>query len=374
MPVKPRRLPCLRRLGVLCLCLGICFQAQASSWPLWEGFKQGFISDQGRVIDWQDGARTVSEGQVYALFFALVANDQETFESVLEWSVANLARGNVADIGMAWLWGQDKLTKSWGVLDANPATDAEMFLAYALLEAARLWQRPDWAKLGDQVLARVESQMIKRQGDRVVLLPAPFGFELAQGLRTNPSYLPAWQLAYFAQHSQNPLWFELLAQLPQLLQSSSPHGLPPDWVLVTPEGYAPDSERGTLGSYDAIRCYLWAAMSPAYTDPDKHALKPVITLLQRQQTAPERWDVATGWTTGVGPVGFEASLALYATWQQEPELAQRLWARVAAQTHDGLVGSPARYYDQVLTLFAQGYAQNRFAFAADGALRRGETL
>ncbi|MDB5987259.1 MAG: cellulase, partial [Nevskia sp.] len=55
-------------------------------WPAWQNFAEAFVQDDGRVVDWTADARTVSEGQGYALFFALVANDRARFERILAWT------------------------------------------------------------------------------------------------------------------------------------------------------------------------------------------------------------------------------------------------------------------------------------------------
>ncbi|MEK9939779.1 MAG: glycosyl hydrolase family 8, partial [Methylotenera sp.] len=77
---------------------------------------------------------TTSEGQAYALFFALVANDQPQFERLLQWTQLNLAQGNLATNLPAWHWGQ-KADGSWGVIDGNSASDADIWIVYTLLEA-----------------------------------------------------------------------------------------------------------------------------------------------------------------------------------------------------------------------------------------------
>lgn len=59
---------------------------------LLEKFKQDYISEGGRVIDPSDTRKiTTSEGQSYALFFALAANDRKAFDKVLAWTRDNLA-------------------------------------------------------------------------------------------------------------------------------------------------------------------------------------------------------------------------------------------------------------------------------------------
>ena len=53
----------------------------ACTWPAWEQFKKDYISEGGRVVDPSDTRKiTTSEGQSYALFFALAANGSQTGE------------------------------------------------------------------------------------------------------------------------------------------------------------------------------------------------------------------------------------------------------------------------------------------------------
>lgn len=112
----------------------------ACSWPAWDHFKQAYISDGGRVIDPSDSRKiTTSEGQSYALFFALAANDRAMFDKVLRWTEDNLAEGSLNKQLPAWLWGK-KADNGWEVLDTNSASDADIWIAWSLLEAGRLWK------------------------------------------------------------------------------------------------------------------------------------------------------------------------------------------------------------------------------------------
>ncbi|HDR9776712.1 TPA: cellulase, partial [Burkholderia cepacia ATCC 25416] len=68
-----------------------------AAWPRWDAFKRDFISADGRVIDVGSAdSRTVSEGQAYGLFFALVANDRRMFDTILAWTENNLAQGDLS--------------------------------------------------------------------------------------------------------------------------------------------------------------------------------------------------------------------------------------------------------------------------------------
>src|SRR5262245_44672844 len=75
-------------------------------WPrVWAAYTSWFMDGQIRVIDRDSGDRTTSEGQAYAMFFTLVANDRERFDKLLRWTELNLADGDLSARLPAWLWG-----------------------------------------------------------------------------------------------------------------------------------------------------------------------------------------------------------------------------------------------------------------------------
>lgn len=346
-------------------------RADAAAWPFWNAFRDGFIQDDGRVVDWTEGARTVSEAQAYSLFLALVANDRKTFDRVLRWTHDNLADGNLGPQLPAWLWGYDAEQDHWGVIDANSATDADLFIAYALLEAARLWQTPAYAVPARALLEQVIQQATVRQHEQALLLPAPVGFVTADGTRLNPSYLPPFQLHFLAQAMPDGPWAAILADSVSALQASTPQGLAPDWLLLTPEGYRPDPEHGTIGSYDAIRVYLWAGMSVPDLDAvsqTQAALRPMLAHVRRLGAVPERWDVASGRAVGEGPPGFQFAVGPLLQAYGAGDLAQRVRLVGERSRSGALIGQPARYYDQVLALFAEGYRERRYQFDSKGRL------
>ena len=134
--------------------------ASAADWPLWEAYLQGFLQKDGRVIDRSCGAdSTTSEAQAYTLFFALLANDRARFAQLLNWTQNNLAAGDLTRQLPAWCWGVDK-TGHWRVLDNNSASDANMWLAYTLLQAGSLWQAPRYTRLGQALLVNIKTQEV----------------------------------------------------------------------------------------------------------------------------------------------------------------------------------------------------------------------
>jgi endoglucanase len=128
--------------------------------------------------------------------------------------------------------------------------------------------------------------------------------------------------------------------------------------------------KGAVGSYDAIRVYLWLGML-APDDPARRVLQDgdggLLRVVQERGTLPERIDVASFRADGQAPVGFYAALLPLAA-SAHPAAVPRLDARVAAAAKDGLYGSPPAYYDQNLVLFARGFVEGRFRFGADGRL------
>src|SRR5689334_21392002 len=93
----------------------------AQDWPtLWKSYTAAFMDNQIRVIDHDANDRTTSEGQAYAMFFALVANERTRFDGLLHWTEMNLASGDLTSHLPAWSWGKGPNGK-WGVIDTNSA-------------------------------------------------------------------------------------------------------------------------------------------------------------------------------------------------------------------------------------------------------------
>lgn len=161
-------------------------------------------------------------GQSYGLFFALVANDRPTFDKLLEWTENNLAAGDLSAHLPAWLWGEDD-KKRWTVLDTNTASDADLWIAYNLLEAGRLWKSRRYQTLGTLLLQRIgREEVADIPGLGLMLLPGKIGFVAQDRWRLNPSYLPPQLLARFA--ALNGPWRAMQKTNQRLLLETAPHG------------------------------------------------------------------------------------------------------------------------------------------------------
>jgi endoglucanase len=123
----------LKNSGVLVMILLGMSQAgcRAEPWTLWKSYASHFMDGQGRVLDPQAGGRSTSEAQAYSMFFAVVANDRRDFDKLLEWTQNNMAKGDLTAHLPAWNWGRAP-DGTWRELDSNSASDADVWMSYAL--------------------------------------------------------------------------------------------------------------------------------------------------------------------------------------------------------------------------------------------------
>jgi endo-1,4-beta-D-glucanase Y len=380
-----RRLSGLVAIGfVLGISLEIGCRAQ-QPWPMWESYTHRMIDSQGRVIDHSAQDRTTSEGQSYAMFFALVDNDRPRFEKLLNWTEVNLAGGDLGQHLPAWSWGK-KPDGSWKILDQNPAADADLWIAYSLVEAGRLWHEPHYDKLGTLMMARIAQQeVVYVPGLGTTLLSGPVGFHPnAETWLLNPSYFPPPVLARFAQAMPSGPWGAVLDSLQSILDQGSGAGFVMDWVSagsviqpsVAPSPLASAGQDVPIGSYDAIRVYLWLGIADPQTRGTRALFSKVpgmATYLKTHSMPPEKVDSTGRIISPNGPPGFSAAVYPYlqALGMNAQAKAQidRLAATKDAST--GLYGRDASYYDQNLALFATGWSEQRYRFDRDGRLRVG---
>lgn len=370
--------------GLLSAAQASTLACNESSWPLWEDFKVGFIASDGRVLESiSKYQNTFSEGQSYAMFFALVANDPVTFEKLWRWSQNNLFGGDPSHQLPAWIWGRAE-DGSWKVLDTNSASDADLWFTYALLEAGRIWKREDYTRDARQLLGNIEKQEVVDIPDLgKMLLPGFFSYVQPDNIwRLNPSYLPIPILRRLAAESPNGPWSSMPKLTARMLQALSPKGFVADWISYQatpgqPSSFIVDRVNGARGSYDAIRVYLWAGMMPQ-GDPLSRSviqsLKGMVAAISPLGIPPEQVNVMTGETRGVAPFGFSAALLPYLKVNGEQDLLKQQLARTHAKQQETLTPEYLKkqrlpYYDYMLTLFGVGWIEDRYKFLTNGQVQ-----
>jgi endoglucanase len=372
---------------ILALCpTGGCKQ---SSWPLWNAYSARFIDPQGRVIDHTAGERTTSEGQAYAMFFALADNDRPTFDRLLNWTQANLAGNDLQSHLPAWLWGKSS-DGQWKTLDLHSASDADAWMAYTLIEAGRLWHVPSYTSTGRAMMAQIaKTEVANLPGLGPMLLPGPTGFQHNQTTTLNPSYMPLFLFQRFAKLDPTGPWQQIALGIPRMLEGSGRHGFVMDWVNYIPgDGFYPTPaiETGNKdsdvpgGSYDAIRVYLWAGMIDGATANGGSgtlraqvlsSIPAMSAYLASHDAPPEKVSDQGIPLAQDGPVGFSAAVLPYLrAFPDLSRLSAQQTVRLARMrdASTGLYGKDLAYYDQNLALFSTGFIEGRFRFGADGEL------
>jgi endo-1,4-beta-D-glucanase Y len=354
-------------------------------WPLWESYAKKYLDAQGRVIDHNSGDKTTTEGEAYAMFFALVANDRPRFEKLVDWTEGNLAGGDLTEHLPAWSWGRAP-DGTWKVLDTNSAADADLWMAYTLQQAGTLWHVEKYTALGQVMAERISHEEIVQVPNLgATLLPGKTGFHPdAATWYLNPSYMPPSLLAYFAQ--RDPVWADVAESLPQLVASQG--GFVMDWLRAGSSGIAamqPPSTMRTgrpasapVGSYEAIRVYLWMGIADPATPGVQESLQEMrgmAAYLAKTETPPRAVDSACTIVDADGPTGFSAAVipylhALKLSSEEEKQQLRLAATKVtnAASPNVGLYGIEGMYYDQSLALFSTGWSEGRYKFDSRGRL------
>ena len=334
----------------------------------WESFAREMLSSDGRVIDYsRPDRRTTSEAQAYALFMALVWNDQARFSQILTWTRDNLAHGDLSTHLPAWLWGKSP-NGDWKILDGNSASDADLWLSYTLLEAGRLWNKTAYRELGRQLADRIHArETVDTPVLGRVLLPGRQGFSRKDGtILVSPSYLPIQILRRLATLYPNKGWGAVLESSARILLSRA-NGLQSDWLEIDPHGNIhPESEKSRIGGYNALRTYLWAGMlssEESWTPVLRSHFERAMTRFMRPGLFPEKIDTRTGKASGhLNPLLHTAILPMLHSlgYQQNVNnYCQRL---------GDMDLSDAGYYSKILALFSLGWLNGQYEFAADGRL------
>src|SRR6201989_2362367 len=118
----------MKLLLVMALLGSLPSPATLPSWPLWTRYQDHFIQRDGRVVDYDSDNLTTSEGQSYAMFFSLVANDQASCDRIYKWTVQNLSGGDLQANLPSWSWGR-KPDGTLGPKDPTSASDADLWIA-----------------------------------------------------------------------------------------------------------------------------------------------------------------------------------------------------------------------------------------------------
>jgi endoglucanase len=218
-------------------------------------FLAAYMDADGRVVRLDQGGSTVSEGQAYAMLLAAAIGDRDAFDRAWSWTQENLQR---PDGLLSSLWEGGR------VVDANPAADADLDAAHALLIAGRRFDDHDYTAEGLRIAGAIlRSETVDVNGQPVLVAGT-----WARGTppTIDPSYFDPRAYSLLAGYSGDEHWERLLASSRELLNGlMASSRLPPDWASARATGPvaipAPsDPAAGVRYGFDAVRVPVrWGA-------------------------------------------------------------------------------------------------------------------
>jgi endoglucanase len=225
-----------------------------------QAFLDRYVDGSGRVVRRDQGGDTVSEGQAYALLLAAASGDRKRFGQVWRWTRTNLQR---RDGSLAWRWAHGRVT------DTQPAPDADLDAARALLAGARRFGRPAYRRAGLRIARSILARSTHTSGDRLVLAAGPWARRTGT---INPSYVSPRAFRALGAATGDGRWGALAEssrRLIDVLTQREPH-LPPDWARFDGAGVtatdAPGTRRKAGYGFDAVRVPVRLAESCSAAD------------------------------------------------------------------------------------------------------------
>ncbi len=230
---------------------------------IWPIYKQRFLKSDGRIIDNANGNVSHSEGQGFAMLMAIAADDQKAFERI--WHFTRKTLGVRRDGLFAWRYRSVGPLKK---VDRNNATDGDLLIAWALLEAERAGFGNGYDRQAHKILTGIRKLVV---GDAMFgnfLLPAVYGFSPAHQKGRYVLNLSYWvfpALERISALTGDQIWNRLSASGRKLLSATSYNraGLPADWFALRRNSGAVEfaPKFGTEFSYNAVRVPLYLAWS-----------------------------------------------------------------------------------------------------------------
>jgi endoglucanase len=233
-------------------------------------FLDDWVED-GRVVRRDQGGDTVSEGQAYGLLIALAADDERAFAEIWAWTEDNLQR---PDGLLAWRWDDGT------IVDDEPASDADVDAARALVVAGDTWGDDSFTRAGTELATVVADTMTVETDAGRILVPGLWAAS-SDPAPYNPSYASPAAFAVLADATGDPRWTELAAGSAAVTTAAldlSP--LPSDWAQVHRDGRvepmpgAAGTGKSVRYGYDAARLALRYAES---CDPADVALAAALS-------------------------------------------------------------------------------------------------
>jgi endoglucanase len=318
--------------------------AAAQDWP---AFKRTFVSDDGRVMDLFHDATSHSEGQGYGLLLALFHEDRPAFDRLWKWTSENLQIRR--DALFAWSWGK-RPNGEWAIIDYNNASDGDILIALALLEAATRWNHPPFRESALRIVRDLRTQLTVTHAGLQLIAPAYFGFKADTGFIFNPGYLVMPAFSRFARVDESEFWERIAKDSARLLDLGrfSVFRLAADWVLFQDGQASVFTEKSAYFGYEAIRVPLYLLWG-GHTDRLK-TYAAYLEFVERSGYLPSRVDLISGFiASDEAPAGFYAVMAACAEHLGNEALARKLQQNASVK----ITQEPKNYFSHSLYLLSR---------------------
>jgi endoglucanase len=219
-------------------------------------FLHRYLAANGRVVRWDQGGDTVSEGQAYAMLVAAATGQRRQFAAAWNWDRSHLQQ---PDGLFAYHW------RSGSVVNAQSAADADLDAAWALVLASQRFGEPTYGVEGQRVASAILAQESAVVAGRLELVAGPWA--RTSPAVVNPSYLAPEAMVALGRATGDSRWSELASDTTALLTDvtvHSPGRLLPNWVDLAPDGTArpvgtPSGSGTATYGLDAQRASVWLA-------------------------------------------------------------------------------------------------------------------
>ena len=238
---------------------------------LWADYRRTYMPTGEYARDPLRAGHVTSEAQSYALLQTAWLNDRAAFEQILDWTNSHLQR----DDGLySWLWDP---SGGGRIVDRNTATDADIDIAFALTVAAAAFDRADYELQARRLVRSIRLHSAIDVGPDWYLSAGNW----ARSERIiNLSYFAPYAFARFEAIDPGMGWTRVIEVGYDLLERATGHTptrLPPDFVVLTPEGSLQElpasSALSRTFSYDGIRI-PWRVELDCQIRGDQRACRP----------------------------------------------------------------------------------------------------
>ncbi len=190
-------------------------------------FLHHYEQPDGRVVRWDQGGDTVSEGQGYAMLVAAAIGDRRRFAAAWSWSRTHLLQ---PDGLLAWHYAHGQ------VVGHQPSADADLDVAWALTVGARRFADPAYRRAAQSMADAILTHEVQQVAGRPVLLAGPWA--AGRDPVIDPSYLAPSDLEALATLGPHrSTWRALSTSSTDLLrQLLRGRHLPPEWAQVSTTG------------------------------------------------------------------------------------------------------------------------------------------